>query len=97
MMNDIDSWVKLAIQIIIPIGGLIYGYARLNASVERSTERIDKVEKFVSEHFDRIEVLERKQSVQEEINRNMGDHWKRIEDKLNTIEGLLRQRRIGDS
>ena len=86
-------------EIIAFVISFVYGYSRLNSKVEDGEKDIKKLLEFSKEFFERIEKLEIQKAVQEQINANMSEHWKRIETKLDSIEAKLDQmqsRRQGD-
>lgn len=100
-----------AVGVIFAVGaqiiGFIWFFSRLNSKFESHLEddgdRHDVLEKKNEnsdkrfyEAFERIGKLENNHFAQLEINRNLADNWRRIEEKLTAIEGLLRNRRSTD-
>lgn len=78
----------------------IWGYSRVSGKIEDLTApdgRLAKLEKYVSELYQRTDSSAKFESAQEEKNKNHSERYERIEKKLETIEGLLRMSRRDDA
>lgn len=98
MMLDLKDIIQIGSIFAAIVGGYFTIKVTLSRHEKEDEKEFKKIEdefrkhdKYATEFFERIGKLEVWQSAQLEINKNVGEHWQRIENKLTAIEKLLHE------